>query len=61
MWGPIELRSINPYARSDWNDVGIGPDFMVQGFRRTKGCAEVSRRDAGDKRLALLIDVRLIK
>ncbi len=59
--GTIEVRSINPYAKSDWNDTGIEPDFKVQGSRRTKGCAEVSRREAGDERLALLIDVLLIK
>jgi hypothetical protein len=27
--GTIEVRAINPYAKSDWNDTGIEPDFKV--------------------------------
>jgi C-terminal processing protease CtpA/Prc len=28
--GTIEVRAINPYAKSDWNDTGIEPDFKVR-------------------------------
>ena len=28
--GTIEVSAINPYARSDWNDSGIEPDFKVK-------------------------------
>ena len=28
--GTIEVRAINPYAKSDWNDTGIEPDFTVR-------------------------------
>lgn len=27
--GTIEVRAINPYAKGDWNDTGIEPDFKV--------------------------------
>jgi len=28
--GTIEVRAINPYAKGDWNDTGIEPDFKVR-------------------------------
>jgi hypothetical protein len=28
--GTIEVRAINPYAKSDWNDTGIEPDLKVR-------------------------------
>ncbi len=28
--GTIEVRAINPYSKSDWNDVGIEPDLKVR-------------------------------
>jgi hypothetical protein len=28
--GTIEVRAINPYGKSDWNDTGIEPDFKVR-------------------------------
>jgi C-terminal processing protease CtpA/Prc len=28
--GTIEVRAINPYAKSDWSDTGIEPDFKVR-------------------------------
>jgi C-terminal processing protease CtpA/Prc len=28
--GTIEVRAINPYAKNDWNDAGIEPDFKVK-------------------------------
>jgi Peptidase family S41 len=28
--GTIEVRAINPYAKSDWNDAGVEPDFKVR-------------------------------
>jgi hypothetical protein len=34
--GTVEVRSIKPYAKSDWNDTGIEPDFKVQGSRRQR-------------------------
>lgn len=28
--GTIEVHAINPYAKSDWNDAGVEPDFKVK-------------------------------
>jgi C-terminal processing protease CtpA/Prc len=34
--GTIEVRAINPYAKSDWNDTGIEPDVKVKALDALK-------------------------
>jgi hypothetical protein len=41
----IEVRAINPYAKSDWNDTGIEPDFKV----RAPDALKAALRLAGKK------------
>lgn len=46
--GTIEVRAINPYAKSDWNDTGIAPDFKTSAPDALKAALRLA-----DKRLHL--------
>jgi Peptidase family S41 len=40
--GTIEVRAINPYAKSDWNDRGIEPDFKVRASDALKAALKLT-------------------